>query len=103
MTYGVDQCRICGVPMPSKGPEAMAEWEQAQRKPTMPEAEWRARGFLAAPTKKQIGIPWLGCCQSCAMKQLNGRFRYNWRGTLMIAVFVLFGVAILGLLIVAPH
>jgi hypothetical protein len=70
MTFGVDQCRCCGAPIKPAYPEQLKEYLDAVRKPTMPEAEWRRRGFLAVPTRMQLHMPHIGCCQPCAQKQV---------------------------------
>jgi predicted nucleic acid-binding Zn ribbon protein len=65
MTYGVDQCRVCGVPIKPHRPDEITDWMKAQKRPLIREKEWRRRGFLAAPTKEQMRLPAAGCCQSC--------------------------------------
>ena len=67
MTYGVDECRICGAPMTSKGPDAMQRYLDSLKlkKPTMTQKEWRAAGFKAMPTPWQIGHVQDGCCYKC--------------------------------------
>lgn len=103
MSYGLDQCRMCGKPILVKGPEAIIEWEQAQRKPPIPEAEWRKRGFLAAPTGKQLSMPWMGCCDDCGMIQMRKRWRFNTRGALLILGFLAMMGLIAYIASVAPH
>jgi hypothetical protein len=72
MTYGVDQCRCCGVGIEGRGPEAMREYEESLRRPpTMPEAKWRRLGYLAAPTRQQMNFPQYGCCPNCAERELR--------------------------------
>jgi hypothetical protein len=72
MTFGVDQCRCCGTPIKPKRPEQMQEYlDSLRQKPTMPEAEWRRRGYLAMPTRVQVHMPQVGCCQPCALKEVR--------------------------------
>jgi predicted nucleic acid-binding Zn ribbon protein len=68
MTYGVDQCRVCGVPIKPHRADEITDWLKAQKRPPIPEKEWRRRGFLAAPTKEQLSLPAAGCCQPCGEK-----------------------------------
>jgi hypothetical protein len=73
MTYGVDQCRICGKPIRPSGPESMSKYvESLQKKPTMSEKEWRAAGFKAAPTPFQMRKRRDGCCFECQFTQGMG-------------------------------
>jgi hypothetical protein len=71
MTFGVDQCRCCGAPIKPAYPGQLQEYLDTLRKPTMPEAEWRRRGFLAVPTRAQLHMPHVGCCQPCGQKQVT--------------------------------
>jgi hypothetical protein len=50
--YGVDQCRVCGKPITVPSKKARAEQEKTNRKPPIPEAEWRRRGFSWASTRR---------------------------------------------------
>jgi predicted nucleic acid-binding Zn ribbon protein len=75
MTYGVDQCRCCGVPIKSSRSTALEEYTNVMRKPTMPEAEWRRLGLLAPPTRYQLAMPQTGCCQPCGEKLIRRRTR----------------------------
>ncbi len=70
MTYGVDQCRVCGVEISSGGPGPMERYleERKHRRPTMTEAQWRAAGLKAAPTRHQLFKPTDGCCFKCRMQ-----------------------------------
>jgi hypothetical protein len=69
MTYGVDQCRVCGAAMPTGGTGALERYlKDRKRRPTMSEAEWRAKGFKAAPTRHQLHKPTDGCCFKCRME-----------------------------------
>jgi hypothetical protein len=70
MTYGVDQCRVCGVPIKPHRPDEITAWLKAQKRPPIPEREWRRRGFLAAPTPEQMSLPAAGCCQACGERLL---------------------------------
>ncbi len=68
MTYGVDQCRICGKTIRPSDSQAMDRYRNSLRqKPTMTEKEWRAAGFKAAPTRKQTLNALDGVCFSCQM------------------------------------
>ena len=68
MTYGVDECRVCGKAMKPSGPEAMeAHLASLKRRPTMTEKQWRAAGLKAAPTKRQSMVVHIGCCYDCKM------------------------------------
>jgi hypothetical protein len=73
MTFGVDQCRCCGTPIKPKSPEQMQEYLDSfrYRKPTMTEAEWRGKGYLAMPTRRQMHMPQAGCCQPCAQREVR--------------------------------
>ncbi len=73
MTYGVDQCRVCGVPIKPHRPDEITDWLKAQKRPLIPEHEWRRRGFLAAPTREQLFLPSAGCCQPCGERLLRKR------------------------------
>ena len=67
MTYGVDECRVCGKPIKPNGPEPMQRYMESLRlrKPTMSVKEWRAAGFKAMPTPYQMGHRRDGCCFGC--------------------------------------
>jgi hypothetical protein len=68
--YGVDQCRVCGKPITVPSKKARAEQEKTNRKPPIPEAEWRRRGYLTCPTPRQLGKhPAHGCCFLCGIQQ----------------------------------
>ncbi len=71
MTYGVDQCRVCGTKIKLHGPLDMEEWVEAQKRAKMPEKVWRARGYLAAPTKRQMLDPSHGCCAACGYREMR--------------------------------
>jgi predicted nucleic acid-binding Zn ribbon protein len=87
--YGYDHCRVCGKPITVLRPGSLGKWEQAQRKPLMPEKQWRDMGFLAAPTQMQINsVPADGCCGDCGLKLTKRKWRYHERGALLIVVAV---------------
>ncbi len=92
MAYGVDQCRKCGKAMPPAGPEEVARYDLAKRqKPTMPEAEWRAQGWKAAPTRYQLYHKTDGVCRDCKWEIGNRAPRANrLLLTILITVVVLF-------------
>jgi hypothetical protein len=70
--YGVDQCRVCGKPITVLSKKARLEQEQANRKPTLSEAEWRRRGYLTSPTFRQLGKhPSSGCCFLCGIQEMR--------------------------------
>lgn len=79
MTYGVDQCRVCGVKIEVRTPRDMEEWIEAQRHPIMPEKEWRRRGWLAAPTRMQKRMPAYGCCPKCGLREMNRKMKAGQR------------------------
>ncbi len=95
MTYGVDQCRVCGARIFPKGPETAELQTEANRKPQMPEKEWRRRGYLCPPTKFQIHVdPSNGCCHKCGMRELRkhskfGVITFSIAGAFLLVVFVL--------------
>jgi hypothetical protein len=85
MVYGVDQCRICGAPIIPRGPEVWAEQEAANRRPILPEKEWRRRGFLTSPTRIQLQAdPANGCCRPCGIKMIQSTYRYHRRGLFIL-------------------
>ena len=89
--YGYDHCRICGKSIRRRRPEGLEDWLEAQRKPPIPEAEWRRRGFLAAPTKFQlVQQPADGCCPDCGIKMTHKFARYTTRAV---------GVTIFGIVV----
>ena len=104
MVYGVDQCRICGTEIKPKGPDVAIAQELANRKPLMPEKEWRRRGYLTSPTKHQINTdPAHGCCAKCGLLATRKHFHYNY-----IAAGVFVGAVILAIFVVTvvtflPH
>jgi hypothetical protein len=81
MKYGFDHCRICGKPIAAGRADWLEQWEAAQRRPPIPETEWRKMGFLAAPTKFQLKIaPANGCCSDCGLVISHRTSRYHVRG-----------------------
>jgi hypothetical protein len=104
MTYGVDQCRVCGTRISPKGPEAAEEQEKANRRPIMPEKEWRRKGFLAPPTKAQIYVdPSNGCCAKCGMMVLRKHSKFGVITFSIAAVFLLLCVFGAFIITYLPH
>jgi hypothetical protein len=88
--YGFDHCRVCGKPITVARHGSLANWEQAQRKPPMPEKQWRELGFLAAPTPLQMqAVPADGCCSDCGLKVMKRKWRYHERGVIVITATVI--------------
>jgi hypothetical protein len=82
---------VCGVPIVPKGPDVAIQQEKANRKPQMPEAEWRKRGFLTSPTKFQVKTdPAHGCCAKCGLLLTRKHFHYT-----ALALGVLVGAVLL--------
>ncbi len=99
MTYGVYQCRVCGRPISPKGPEVAEQQAKANRRPQMPEKEWRRRGYLAPPTGFQIYTdPSHGCCSSCGLKELRKFTKIGvitfWVGALFVVAVIVFAFII---------
>lgn len=100
MTYGVDQCRVCGVPIPDrpsglKQQKILAKVLSKQRNfRPMSESEWRAAGFRAQPTALQTAVPASGCCVDCGVRLTKAKLsrgpRYAFIG-MAIAVFAIVG------------
>jgi len=88
MTYGVDQCRMCGAPILLERREALAEYEEALRRPPMEEAQWRREGFLTVPTKHQLLHRAAGTCAVCAKKLIYQKFKPGARGIAWAVGFV---------------
>jgi hypothetical protein len=103
MTYGVDQCRCCGILIKPKSPDQMQEYLASlkMKKPTMTEPEWRRAGYLAMPTKKQMWRPDIGCCIVCAEIEIRRQTKPGKRIAKVAAgAFVVFSlVALLSLYI----
>lgn len=100
MTYGVDQCRVCGVKIALR-PPTMREQKTIQVanskiKKLMTEPEWRAAGFRAQPTPYQMLRPPVGCCAACGtkleLKRQNTRF---WMFVLAAAILAVPGLVVL--------
>ncbi len=91
MTYGVDECRICGALMTSKGPDAMQRYLDSLtlKKPTMSQKEWRAAGFKAMPTPYQMGHVQDGCCYKCRFPIAVKSVRQNYFIISAVAFFFL--------------
>ncbi len=96
MTYGVDQCRVCGRTITPTGPEAMRRYtESLKAKPTMTEKQWRAAGLKAMPTRNQMKSPHDGCCFDCRLKMgmsavpMN-RLIFPAIGMLVVVLLILF-------------
>jgi hypothetical protein len=94
MTYGVDQCRVCGLAIEPYSRNTLEQYNVSTRTPTMPEAEWRRLGFLAMPTKEQIRHPALGCCARCGQKQLNKQWNPSKRTWMVLALIVSFATLV---------
>jgi predicted nucleic acid-binding Zn ribbon protein len=104
MTYGVDQCRICGTPIIPRGPDIAEEQEKANRKPIIPEKEWRKRGFLTSPTRVQLYLdPANGCCGVCGLKLMKKTYRYNTMALSIMGVVVLLAVGVVFIVTYLPH
>jgi hypothetical protein len=104
MTYGVDQCRVCGTAIRPRGPKSWEEQDHANRKPTIPEAEWRRRGYLTSPTRSQLRMmPADGCCRPCGIKQMEKRFHYFTRAVVLAVVIVSVLAGIFTVITYLPH
>ncbi len=104
MTYGVDQCRVCGTRITPKGPEAAEQQEKANRNPPMPEKEWRRRGFLTAPTRSQVySDPANGCCARCGMKLLRKHSKFGVRTVSIAIVFIILSAIFAFIITYLPH
>ncbi len=104
MTYGVDQCRVCGVPITVSRPTSMEELEKAKRLPPVPEKEWRRLGFLTVPTHYQWYVSRTdGCCAQCGLKQLHKQFHFGARGMGLAAMIVFLGAVISAVVLYFPH
>jgi len=103
MTYGVDECRVCGVPIQPYGRDSYKQYLESLKKPTMPEREWRAKGYLAMPTRLQMHNPHIGCCLECADRELKRQGKYAVRGFIWLALFVSFWAFIIYVYSYARH
>jgi hypothetical protein len=102
--YGYDHCRVCGKPIAPGNAEQLERWEEAQRRPVIPEKEWRRRGFLAAPTGHQLNLgPGGGCCADCGLKLTMKHSRYHLRGTFVIVGFIALMTFICAVLFYTRH
>jgi hypothetical protein len=89
MTYGVDQCRVCGVTIKPHSPRDIDDWLEAQKRPPIPEKEWRRRGFLAAPTRHQMQNPAGGCCQACGERLMRNKYHPVFRLSMFVLAFAI--------------
>ena len=104
MTYGVDQCRVCGTPIPIRGPDILADQERVNRKPIIPEEEWRQLGLLTSPTREQLyRNPANGCCGPCGLKLMRRHYNYTKRAMAVIGLAVGLAVIIVGVITYLPH
>ena len=104
MTYGVDQCRVCGTRISPKGPEAAEEQDKANRHCLMPEKEWRRRGFLCPPTKAQIYVdPANGCCGKCGMAVLRKHSKFGVITFTFAGVFIVIATLLAIVITYLPH
>jgi hypothetical protein len=70
MTYGLDQCRVCGKPITPADPDSVENFEKSLHgRQTMSEREWRAAGYKAAPSRLQMRRRIDGCCFDCQITQ----------------------------------
>jgi hypothetical protein len=97
--FGVDQCRVCGAAIPVHRRAAEKEQEAANRRPPLPEAEWRRRGYLCPPTKRQLRTkPAEGCCMVCGQKEARRFYKPRTRliaRTALTFVFILSTIALM--------
>jgi hypothetical protein len=63
----------------------------------MPEAQWRKMGFLAPPTKRQLGQPSAGCCYACGILLMNQKMK-PWRRMAIVVCIALVAFAIIRLI-----
>jgi hypothetical protein len=82
----------------------MGEWQKAQINPVMSEQEWRKRGFLAAPTRRQATFsPADGCCTECGLKIMHKRFHFHLRGFTVVGITLVLAVFITVVSLYLPH
>jgi hypothetical protein len=95
--YGVDQCRVCGTPILARSRRALELQEKANRRPPIPEEEWRRRGYLCAPTWRQLtSDPSHGCCGECGRKEMRKFHKIRFRLFAAVSVLALaLGTALL--------
>ena len=93
MTYGVDECRVCGKAMKPTGPEAMQRHLASLKgRPMMTDKQWRAAGLKASPTKRQMRSPQHGCCFECALMMGQkgiGQRRWIYPTLVLVVLFIL--------------
>jgi hypothetical protein len=92
MTFGVDQCRRCGVTIPRR-PLSLKERNTLARVTLNPpklmaETEWRAAGYLAQPTALEMSIPTVGLCVACGSVVPDPRRRSPKRALLFSALAI---------------
>jgi hypothetical protein len=74
VTYGVDQCRVCGKRMKIADPDAARRHQEAiHKKPTMTPKEFKAKGWKSAPTHYQRWRDLDGVCFDCKPIVVNRR------------------------------
>ncbi len=104
MVYGVDQCRMCGTAILPKGPDAAIEQEKANRRPLMPEKEWRRRGFLTSPTRYQLKVvPADGCCAKCGLIATRKHLRVNWIAAAVVLTSIIIAIFVVRVVAFLPH
>jgi hypothetical protein len=102
--FGVDQCRVCGTAIRVTGRSAREDQEEANRRPLMPEAEWRRRGYLCPPTRRQLRIaPAAGCCMACGQKEARRFYRTRTRLAIMITISLTLIVSSIALMTYMNH
>ena len=102
--YGVDQCRVCGIRIPPLGPDQAEEQMKVNRKPIIPEQEWRRMGLLTSPTRPQLNKnPALGCCGPCGLKQIKKKSKPGTRGFLILFVGVGIAIFVISIITFLPH
>ncbi len=89
MTYGVDQCRRCGKAMRERRDNPKPD---DLRPSSLTEAQWRAQGWLAKPTKTQQRFPSTGCCVDCTELVMRKRWKPGLRLALMFGAIIAFGL-----------
>ena len=91
MTYGVDQCRRCGVAIRPRHDHGAADDRRTSK---MPEREWRAAGFKAQPTVSQARFPVVGCCSDCAEILLRQRWKPGLRMLILVTIMIVLMILI---------
>lgn len=83
---------------------AREEQAAANRKPPMPEAEWRRRGYLCPPTRRQLTTkPAEGCCMLCGQKETRRYYKPRMRLVVLNAVALTVIFAAIALLTYMNH